>query len=56
MSSTLVHYPPSVPNYRPDAHLVLSLTSVQAKLREFLALMPIEQREAAATQLAALPF
>lgn len=29
---------------------------LQAKLREFLALMPAEQREAAAQQLAALPF
>lgn len=28
----------------------------QAKLREFLALMPAEQREAAETQLASLPF
>jgi len=28
----------------------------QAKLREFLALMPAEQRDAAATQLSSLPF
>ena len=28
----------------------------QAKLREFLALMPAEQREAAATQVASSPF
>jgi hypothetical protein len=29
---------------------------LQAKLRDFLALMPLEQREAAATQLASMPF
>ena len=32
------------------------LVGAQAKLREFLALMPAEQREAAAGQLASLPF
>ena len=30
--------------------------AASAKLREFLALMPTEQREAAATQLASSPF
>ncbi|KAL4424061.1 hypothetical protein ABPG75_001362 [Micractinium tetrahymenae] len=33
-----------------------SARAAQAKLREFLALMPADQREAAATQLASLPF
>ena len=33
-----------------------SAKAAQAKLREFLALMPAEQREAAETQLASMPF
>lgn len=33
-----------------------SAKAAQAKLRDFLALMPLEQREAAATQLASMPF